>query len=201
MKVTAKDRLMEAAVALVRERGFAATSVDDLCKRAGVTKGAFFHHFDSKEQLGVEAARHWDEMTSAFFAAQAYRHLEDPLDRVLGYIDFRREIMTGEVSEFTCLAGTMVQETHQSSPAIRDACDVTISKHAAVIEQDIKEAIKAYGIEPDGWDAHSLALHTQAVLQGAFILAKAKGGPQVAVQSVDHLKRYVCLLFRKGIAS
>jgi TetR/AcrR family transcriptional repressor of nem operon len=197
MTVTARDKLMEAAVAMVREKGFAATSVDDLCKQAGVTKGAFFHHFATKEQLGVEAARHWDEMTSAFFAAQAYRQLDDPLERVLGYIDFRREILAGEVSEFTCLVGTMVQEAYQSAPAIRDACDVTISRHAAVIEQDIAAAIEACGINPDGWDAKGLALHMQAVLQGAFILAKAKGGPEVAVQSIDHLKRYVSLLFRK----
>ncbi len=46
------------------------------------------------------------------------------------------------------------------------------------------------------WTAASLALHTQAVLQGAFILAKAKGGPEIALQSVDHLKRYVELLFK-----
>ena len=192
---------MEAAVAMVRERGFAATSVDDLCKQAGVTKGAFFHHFASKEQLGVEAARHWDEMTSAFFAAQAYRQPDDPLERVLGYIDFRREILAGEVSEFTCLVGTMVQEAYQSAPAIRDACDTTISKHAAVIGQDIEAAIQAYGIEPDGWDAASLALHTQAVLQGPFILAKGRGGLQIAVQWVDHLNRYVSLLFKKGVTS
>ena len=45
------------------------------------------------------------------------------------------------------------------------------------------------------WTAESLALHTQAVLQGAFILAKARGGPEIAAQSVDHLKRYVTMLF------
>ena len=41
----------------------------------------------------------------------------------------------------------------------------------------------------------SLALHTQAVLQGAFILAKANGGPEIAAESVDHLIRYLELLF------
>ena len=188
---------MDAAVSMIREKGFCATSVDDLCGRAGVSKGAFFHYFDSKEALGVAAARHWDEMTSAFFAAQAYHRHEDPLDRVLGYIDFRRETLAGKVSEFTCLAGTMVQEVYDTAPAIRNAVDVTISKHAARLEADIAAAIERHGIRPDGWDAGSLALHTQAVLQGAFILAKMRGGPEVAVQSVDHLKRYVGLLFNK----
>ena len=173
MKPSAKDKLMDAAVAMIREKGFCATSVDDLCARAGVTKGAFFHHFDSKEKLGVEAARHWDEMTSAFFAAQDYHHHDDPLDRVLGYIDFRKAILAGKVSEFTCLAGTMVQEVYDTSPAIRDAVDVTISKHAARLEADIAEAISVHGMQPDGWDAQSLALHTQAVLQGAFAVGGA----------------------------
>ena len=50
-------------------------------------------------------------------------------------------------------------------------------------------------------DAESLALHIQAVIQGAFILAKATGDPQVAADRLDHLRRYLTLLFepeRKG---
>jgi TetR/AcrR family transcriptional repressor of nem operon len=48
-----------------------------------------------------------------------------------------------------------------------------------------------------GVTAQSLALHTQAVLQGAFILAKADGGPQAAIDSVAHLRRYFDLLFNE----
>jgi TetR/AcrR family transcriptional repressor of nem operon len=44
-----------------------------------------------------------------------------------------------------------------------------------------------------------LALHTQAVLQGAFILAKATGGAGVAADSIDHLTRYVRLLFGRSM--
>ena len=46
----------------------------------------------------------------------------------------------------------------------------------------------------DEFTAASLARHTQAVLQGAFILAKAGGGPEFAQESVDHLRRYFELL-------
>jgi TetR/AcrR family transcriptional repressor of nem operon len=88
----------------------------------------------------------------------------------------------------------MLQETYDSSPAIRAACDASISEHAAKIEADIAEAMAQHGIEAD-WTAESLALHTQAVLQGAFILAKAKGGPEIAASSVEHLRRYIELLF------
>jgi TetR/AcrR family transcriptional regulator, transcriptional repressor for nem operon len=90
----------------------------------------------------------------------------------------------------------MVQEVCESNPAIRAACDASISGHAAKVEADIVEAMRLYGIRAK-WTAKSLALHTQAVLQGAFILAKAKakGGAAVAAASVDHLHHYIELLF------
>jgi TetR/AcrR family transcriptional repressor of nem operon len=148
-------------------------------------------------QVGIAAAAYWSDITGALFEAAAYHRHSDPLDRVLGYIDFRKSILKGEVSEFTCLVGTMVQEIYESNPAIRDACDASISGHAAKIEQDVAEAMKLYGIRGD-WTAKSLALHTQAVLQGAFVLAKAKGSAGIAVASVGHLRRYIELLFKRS---
>ena len=53
VKPSARDKILAAAFALVRARGYSATTVDDLCAAAGVTKGAFFHHFKSKEDLAV----------------------------------------------------------------------------------------------------------------------------------------------------
>lgn len=191
----ARQKLLDAAVSLIRTKGYASTTVDDLCDEAGVTKGAFFHHFKSKEALGIAAANYWSDMTGALFEGAPYHKHEDPLDRVLGYIDFRKAILTGKVPEFTCLAGTMVQEVYETWPAIREACDASISSHAAKIETDIAEAIERHGIRAE-WSARSLALHTQAVLQGAFILAKAKGDPAAAAESIDHLRRYIELLFR-----
>ncbi len=192
---TARQRLLDAALSLIRTKGYASTTVDELCDEAGVTKGAFFHHFKSKEALGIAAADYWSQMTGAFFEDAPYHKHKDPLDRVLGYIDFRKAILRGKLPEFTCLVGTMVQEVYEIYPAIREACDASISAHAAKVEADIAEAVKRHGIRAK-WTAHSLALHTQAVLQGAFVLAKTKRNTAVAAESVDHLRRYVELLFQ-----
>lgn len=190
----ARTRLLEAARDVIRQKGFAATSVDDLCQSAGVTKGAFFYHFKTKEALGVAAADYWAETTSALFAGAPYHAPDDPLDRVLAYLDFRKGIIGGETFEYTCLVGTMTQEVHDSAPAIRDACAASIFGHAATLEADIEAARAQRGIDAD-WTAESLARHTQAVLQGGFILAKATGDPDLARESVDHLIRYVRGLF------
>lgn len=193
----ARSRLLEAARDVIRAKGFAATSVDDLCRAAGVTKGAFFHHFESKEALAVAAAAHWAETTSAFFENAPYRRHEDPLERLLGYVEFRKSIIEGDLAEFTCLVGTMTQEVYASHPAIREACAASIFGHAATLEPDIAAAMRARRIEAD-WSPASLAAHTQAVLQGAFILAKATGDRNVAIESVDHLRRYLTLLFSRS---
>ena len=189
-----KTKLLDASLLVIRCRGYAATSVDDLCREAGVTKGAFFHHFKSKEDMAVSAAAHFGAMAEGLFSHAAYRSLADPLDRLLGYVDFRKSILRGEVSQFTCLLGTMVQEAYETNPAIRAACDQYISAHAATIEADIAEVMRVRGMAP-GWSASSLALYIQSVLQGSFILAKAKHGPQVAADCIDHLRRYLELLF------
>jgi TetR/AcrR family transcriptional repressor of nem operon len=186
----ARIRLLEAARDIIRAKGFAATTVDDLCKQAEVTKGAFFHHFGSKEALGVAAAEFWAETTSAFFEAAPYHLPDDPLDRALAYVAFRKAIIVGELAEFTCLAGTMAQEIYATSSDIREACGKSIFGHAATLEGDIRAAMQAHGIRGD-WTPESLARHTQAVIQGGFVLAKAGNNPDLARESLDHLDRYI----------
>jgi TetR/AcrR family transcriptional repressor of nem operon len=188
-RITAKDRLLEAATDSIRCRGFAATSVDDLVKEVGVTKGAFFHHFKSKEALGVAVAERWGEIGKGLID-----HIvgATPRDRVLAYLDLRSQLIEGGTDEFSCLAGTLAQEVHMSHPAIRDAAAHAIETTAATVEPDIAAALKNAGrsdVSPQ-----SLALHIQAVLQGAYVVAKAKSDAGTARESVAHLKRYVVML-------
>lgn len=194
----ARGKLLEAGVKLVREQGFAATSVEQLCQLAGVTKGAFFHHFASKEALGVALADYWSANTGAFFAGAPYHHLADPVARVLGYIDLRIALLSGPVESFSCVAGTMVQEAFLTSEAIRAACHDSIMGNARALEPDLAAAIEQSGA--GGVTATGLARHVQAVIQGAFVLAKAEGGAEAATlarEELQHLRRYLELLLAR----
>jgi TetR/AcrR family transcriptional repressor of nem operon len=191
-----KTRFLQAALHVIREKGYTATRVEDVCEAAGLTKGSFFHHFDSKEDLAVAAAEYWTEGTGALFASAAYHAQADAVERLLAYVDFRKALLTGELPDFTCLAGTMVQEVYDTHPAIREACDRSICGHAKTLEPDIAEAMRERRVAGN-WTAVSLALFTQAVLQGSFVLAKAKGGPAVAAECADHLRRYIEMLFQQ----
>jgi TetR/AcrR family transcriptional regulator, transcriptional repressor for nem operon len=185
-----KARILDAALRVIRTKGYSATTIDDVCATAGLTKGSFFHHFKSKDELALAATAHFAEMADGLFAAAPYRTLPDPRERVIGYVKFRKSILTGDLPEFTCLLGTLVQEAYETHPAIREACDKYISAHAALVEADIAAAKRIYAPKAK-WSPASLALFTQAALQGAFILAKAKHGPQIAAECIDHLQRYI----------
>ncbi len=185
-----KVRLLDASLYVIRAKGYSATRIEDICEAANLTKGSFFHHFKSKEDLALAAAAHFAAFADAAFASAPYQNATDPLDRLLGYVDFRIAILQGSLPDYTCLLGTMVQETFDTHPAIRAACDTHISAHAAAVAKDIAQARRRYAPHAP-WSAESLALYTQAVIQGAFILAKARQGPQVAADCLQHLRRYL----------
>ena len=84
----------------------------------------------------------------------------------------------------------MVQETYETHPAIREACQKHIADHARTVAKDIAEAKRRYAPRAP-WDPEGLALYTQAVIQGAFILAKARQTPEIAVECLTHLRRYL----------
>jgi TetR/AcrR family transcriptional repressor of nem operon len=190
MHQESKARLLAATIHVVRSKGYAATRVEDICAQAGLTKGSFFHHFESKEELALAATAHWDEQTQKLFAGAAYHDATDPLDRLIAYVEFRKSILTGDLPDFTCFAGTIVQESYRTHPDVSAACARNIAAHAKTLERDIAAAMSKYRGHGE-WTPGSLALHIQAVIQGGFILAKATGNAAVAAQSLDHLRRYL----------
>jgi TetR/AcrR family transcriptional repressor of nem operon len=190
-----KAKFLDAALHVIRAKGYSATTIDDICEAAGLTKGSFFHHFKSKEDLAIAAAAHFAAMADGLFSTAPYQTATDPLDRLLGYVDFRITSLQGELPEYTCLLGTMVQEIFDTHPIIREACDEHISAHASAVARDIAEAKQLY--VPDApWSAESLAFFTQSVVQGSLILAKAKHGPEIAAESLRHLRRYLEIQFK-----
>ncbi|HMO75336.1 MAG TPA: TetR/AcrR family transcriptional regulator [Sphingopyxis sp.] len=191
---SARAALIAAAHSTVRRQGYAATSVDEICAAAGVTKGAFFHHFESKEALAVAAAEGWTERARPMFEMPPHTKLDDPLDRLLGHIDFRLSMLDGPTEDYTCFVGTMVQEAYLTSDRIRAACEASINAYCRALAPDIAAATEVYGA-PEGVTALGLAQHVQSVLQGAFVLAKTTNDPAIARESVTHLKRYVRMLF------
>lgn len=194
----ARTKLLDAALTVIRTQGYAGTTVDDLCAAAGVTKGAFFHHFPTKADLAVAAAAHFSAWLEGAFVRSAWRDHADPVDRVLAYVDFRIAIFRGDLPRYTCLLGMMAQETFASHPAIREACEAGIRTHLAPLEAEVAAAMASRAVA--GFTAAGLAEHILAVVQGAFVLAKAANGTERATEALRHLRRYIEMLFPEHAA-
>lgn len=187
----AKESLVVIGTELMRRNGYSATSVDGICKLAGVTKGAFFHHFPSKEALAQECLAEWREHMAAAHREAAYQALEDPVARLLGAIDFMIEMTANADVEQSCLAGTTLQEVSASNPALREAAHECLQMAERYFQSLLEAAAQARGVE---LESASLAEHWMSTLQGSLLLAKGAGDSGVVQRNLNHFKNYVATL-------
>jgi TetR/AcrR family transcriptional repressor of nem operon len=189
-----RKRLLDAAQELMLAKGYTATSVDDVCEAAGLTKGSFFHYFEGKEDLGMVLVEHFFAARQQMFQSAPFRQKKDPRDRVLGYVEFLIGMTRSPEASKGCLVGTFVQELSQTHPKIRSVCAACLDDQAEFLQEELKQAKTKYAPRAR-WSPESLAQHVIAVVQGSIILAKAKQDRKLIEASLLHLKEYLQCLF------
>ena len=194
-----KEKLLAAARQLMRAKGFAATTVDEICQTAGLTKGAFFHYFESKDALGRAAVERFADDFSCALRSAPFHREADAVDRVYGYIDFMVEMGRSTTAGSGCLVGIFAQELADIQPDVRKVCAESFSNWTEQLRELLEEAKRRRAPRVD-FDARSVAYHLFAVLEGALILQKATGRPEVVVEHVMHYRRYVESLLGSGEA-
>lgn len=189
---TTRDKLLDAAEACMLAKGYVASSVDEICSAAGVTKGSFFHYFPSKEELGKVLLQRFALRQYQRFQA-ACLGVEDPLERIYRIIDCA--IATSlDPNMRGCLVGTLAQEVSETHPQLRDACSGTFVAFAAELTRDLAAARELHPptvpFEPDALGPYILAL-----FQGSMLLAKANQDRRQMAANLEHLKLHLRLLF------
>ncbi len=192
----AKKKFLDAAQKLMIKKGFAATSLDDLCKLAGLTKGSFFHYFKSKEDLGKAVLERFCSSSQKMMqdCGCGSKKENDPLKRVYGYIDAVVGSLRDKGGDQGCLLGAFATELADTHPQIRDLCDRGFEGWAKVLKKDLKEAKDRYASRKDV-DVDGLAEHMIAIVEGAQILARAKKDRKVIERNMVHLKKYLQSVF------
>src|SRR5688572_22532047 len=116
-KSDAKKRILDSAVALMHERGYASIGVEDIMQRAGVGKSSFYHFFKSKEAMGAAAIDSYAERSEANLFSKAFSDTIDPLERPLRLL---KMIGDDNSPALGCLGGNSAAENSTTSELIRE---------------------------------------------------------------------------------
>jgi len=196
-----KRKLVDAGVNLMRSRGFNATTVDDVCAAAGVTKGGFFHYFKSKDDLATAAIIRFHELRARESADAPFRRLADPLGRVFGRLDFAKESWGGNRGLTKgCLVGMFAQELSVTNPELRLVCEDRFARVAKDFEADLEEA-KALHAPRAAFEPKRLAMLYVSIVQGSLMLAKASESNRVLVENIEQFRAYLQTLFGRSRGS
>lgn len=195
-----KRKLLDASIQLMLAKGYTATTVDEICDLAKVTKGSFFHYFESKEAIAKAAIEVFFNRQSSLFAHAPFRQKPDALERVFGLLDLLAQMATDPHSPKSCLIGNFAQELSATHPEIRHACQNVFTHSVQAFAADLTAAKKHYKPKMD-FDPESVAQLYLSVVQGSMVLSKAKQDAKPFQQNIAHLRRYVEFLFNRTNAT
>lgn len=195
-----RERILVAAEELVLSRGFSATSVDDILKDTGLTKGAFFHHFKDKSELArvlIERVAQHDYSLFAQWDAEADASSSDPLERVFHFLKLFEEYI--DVAPHTivgCMYTSYTYESMQFDAGINRYVSESIKRWTAIYERKFAAALARYKpVRPV--KAADLAEMIVSLIEGGFVLARAHKDPIAVSRQSKHFRDYLELLFNK----
>ena len=186
-----KERLLAAAKALFLARGYAATTVDAICEKAQLTKGGFYHSFDSKEDLGL-AVLDWSLGRSVqLLASGPHAQRADPVEKAFAFLE-HMEKCAPELWSGGCLLGSFATEMAETNPRMQRAVAGMFQAVADHLAEQL-QPLAAQGAGKQASGASELAETLLGLIEGSIILAKAHRDP-------SRLPKAICR-FRLSLAA
>lgn len=186
-----RQKLIESALYLFWERGFAGTSMSDLLGRAEVNSGSFYHFFDSKEALLKAVLELYIEALGPQIVAPAYAAAADPIERIFAILGGYRERILRTNCQYGCPLGRLALEI---DPENRPA-------HALIAENfrgwigAVRECLEeAKGRIAKQTDLDALATYVLVVMEGGVMLSRSYGDVAPFDQAVSQLRSHFKLL-------
>jgi TetR/AcrR family transcriptional repressor of nem operon len=193
-----RERILDAAYALILERGYAGMSLDKVITQVGITKGAFFYHFKSKNDLAVALLQRFDAADKATLEAsraRAEKLSRDPLQQLLIFIGLFEEMFEGLSEPYPgCLYASYIYELQQFDAGTVQTIRDSFLGWRALLKDKFDAVVAQYQARLEV-DTTSLADMFTVVIEGAFITSKALDEPQVVPAQLRHFRNYIELLF------
>ncbi|HCS19394.1 MAG TPA: hypothetical protein DIW47_02335 [Bacteroidetes bacterium] len=192
-----RARILEETHNLVNNQGFSGTSIDHILERSGITKGAFFYHFKSKQALAKAlmedfARKDMDELQKLLLE---YKKKKDPLEGFLHMLDlFIKMMKKMDQPHEGCLYAAYGYEPGQFDSSIKTIIQKAMNEWTIEIEKILDAILARY--EPAlPIDKHALAEQMGVIAEGSFIYEKTMNKAGITAAQVQHLRNYIVLLF------
>lgn len=195
---SSRERILATAEAIVLQRGYAGTTIDEIIDKAAITKGGFFYHFGCKSELAKALIERYIQMDADVFMslnARADTLSEDPLQRALIFLNLFTEMVAGMTDVHPgCLAAAFTYESQQLEPEIRQRMQEGMLEWRAAMVKRLEEVISKYPPKVET-DPEALADMFTACVEGGIILAMAFGDNTALIQQVQNFRTHMRLLF------
>ena len=197
-----REKLLATAETLVLDRGFAATSLDDILTATGLTKGAFFHHFKGKADFADALAERYRKNHARLFdrlVAEADAEHDDPLAATLYLLRRFEQLIEAQAKPLPgCVFALYTQEGGHFDPSLRDRIADGLKRWAALYEAKFGAVLASY--EPRiPVAAKELAEMIVAIIEGGLILSKSYGDAHLVARQSRQFRNYLELIFADRI--
>ncbi|HXV10624.1 MAG TPA: TetR/AcrR family transcriptional regulator [Burkholderiales bacterium] len=197
--IATRERILDAAQHLILDRGYVGMTVEHVLDEVDITKGAFFHHFKTKDDLAKALLRRFAEKDAQIYEAtreRAEKLSDDPLEQLLIFVRLFEEMFDGLTEPYPgCLFASYIYELQQFDDETRTLIHGSFMKWRDLLKEKFEVIARKYPPRIQV-DAASLADVFTVVLEGAFISSKALDEPQLIGEQLRHFRNYVELLFR-----
>ncbi|WP_165985930.1 TetR/AcrR family transcriptional regulator [Streptomyces sp. YIM 98790] len=174
---TADQRLLDAVCELLRDRGYHSIGIAEICARADVRKGSFYHFFKSKEELVLAAVdQHWAREREMWRAAlRPDAAVPERLGRLLdAFTEEQRAAKRACGTVSGCLLGNLAMELGSREPAVR-------ARLADIFAEQVSLLAAALAGEEAAGDegVREMAQAVIAQLEGTVLFARLANDPEV----------------------
>lgn len=195
---SSRDRILECAEAIILQKGFSSTSIDDILEKAAITKGGFFYHFDGKTGLAralVERYLIQDGLVFHDLFKQADSLSENPLHQLLIFLNLLAELM-GQLQDTHpgCLVVSFTYESHQINDEIRELIKKGLITWREMISSRLKKIIEKYPSDNE-INTDVLADMFITTIEGGIILSRAFQDNQLLINQILGYRSYLRTLF------
>ena len=186
-KQDTRQALIDAGSAIISEKGFNNTGIEEILKAVGVPKGSFYYYFSSKSDFGLSIINNHAELYEKKLARYFGDTSMSPVKRLRKYFEDSRDDMQNNACRKGCLFGNLGQEMADQHEAFRLRLAEVFQDWCRALSDCIREAQQA-GEIPAHFDADHLAEFCQCSWEGAILRSKV-------TKSAQPLDTFITYLF------